>query len=656
VRLLPGVGFRQDEAGSYGCDIAFGPQASQEQVYTAAVGPICDVVMRGYNGAIIAYGQTGSGKTHTMIGDMQGPMQGITPRAVEKIFAALAKTEEWRVEVSVLEIYNERVRDLLATNPTPTLVDIHEQLRRDNGTQSFGCPDATLRQVKGVEESLAALQDGIKRRETARTDMNHSSSRSHLIFSLYVAQRDNEMGAVVKGKLLLVDLAGSERLKRSMASTYTDMIASSGPAHTPPVPGHENRPRAAARTPSPRSPWEQRREACEINKSLSQLALVINRLTSTAPGTVQQVPYRDSCLTRLLADCFGGNAKTCLIITCSPELQDREETRCSLEFGKRAKLVKNQPEINVEVLRQEHIDTAVFRALVAKEVGDLQEEIDQATAELAASEKQRAQAELSKSDLEAKLKAMSQELAELKEAHADLHRRFADAVTSAGSERELLERQAESTRHNNHSLHRQLQEFRAQHKELLEKQSSQEEQLRSLEQEKNDLRQSLAKQVAEVVNLRTREAEMQQTIEAAAFEKAKMYESLDDVTNSRDKDAVELSQLRQLCEQLKESLEEKRAEASRLGREKAALQVQLDQDRSRHTQELAIASSRMEAERLAIQQQWHEAAAEAWNLLQSKAPGMSSGGTLSTGFSTTSTIATADGCDTPSAVATPEAN
>merc|ERR1719171_3116818 len=122
---------------------------------------------------------------------------------------------------------------------------------------------------------------------------------------------------------------------------------------------------------TPRTPRDQRREAGEINKSLSQLALVIQRLTGPTATSVQYVPYRDSMLTRLLAESFGGNSKTCLIITCSCASKDREETRCSLEFGKRAKLVKNAAEINLEVT---HEVTPVMQAFVQKELADLHRE------------------------------------------------------------------------------------------------------------------------------------------------------------------------------------------------------------------------------------------------------------------------------------------
>merc|ERR1719171_2683191 len=124
---------------------------------------------------------------------------------------------------------------------------------------------------------------------------------------------------------------------------------------------------------TPRTPRDQRREAGEINKSLSQLALVIQRLTGPTATSVQYVPYRDSMLTRLLAESFGGNSKTCLIITCSCASKDREETRCSLEFGKRAKLVKNTAEINLEVA---HESKYVMRALVAKQFAEMQRETE----------------------------------------------------------------------------------------------------------------------------------------------------------------------------------------------------------------------------------------------------------------------------------------
>jgi hypothetical protein len=140
-----------------------------------------------------------------------------------------------------------------------------------------------------------------------------------------------------------------------MASEYNGGVASSSPALN-----------AAC---SQRSPGDQRREAGEINKSLSQLALVIQRLNGS--GSSNLIPYRDSMLTRLLADSFGGSSKTCLIITCSSRSIDKDETRCTLEFGKRAKLVKNKAKINLEI---EQEVTPVMQALIQKELDELRPE------------------------------------------------------------------------------------------------------------------------------------------------------------------------------------------------------------------------------------------------------------------------------------------
>ncbi|CAK0851885.1 unnamed protein product, partial [Prorocentrum cordatum] len=199
----------------YWCDQAFGQEATQEEVYGVAVAPVCASVLRGYNGAVLAYGQTGSGKTHTIIGDAQ--RRGAIPRAVSAIFEALRARQHWSVDVCMLEIYNERTRDLLAPGQDVCQVDVHE-VQDPAGASSFRCPGATRRAARSAEEALASLGEGLGRRETARTDMNHNSSRSHLIFTLDVTQVDEALGATLRGRLHLVDLAGSERLKRSMAS------------------------------------------------------------------------------------------------------------------------------------------------------------------------------------------------------------------------------------------------------------------------------------------------------------------------------------------------------------------------------------------------------------------------------------------------------
>ena len=197
-------------------------------------------------------------------------------------------------------------------------------------------------------------------------------------------------------KTTLTDFPGSERLKRSMASVDKG---------------------SALRGRSPngqRSSQELQKEACEINKSLSQLALVIQRLTA---GTASYVPYRDSVLTRLLAESFGGSSKTCLIITCSSAAENREETRCSLEFGKRAKLVRNRAEINLEV--SDEISPFV-RAFIAKEVKQLRQDRDTLETERDALLAEKASRQPSESGSSAaQLKQLEDDLEEMKKSLAD---------------------------------------------------------------------------------------------------------------------------------------------------------------------------------------------------------------------------------------------
>eukprot|EP00931_Biecheleriopsis_adriatica_P072108 TRINITY_DN4614_c0_g1_i1.p1 TRINITY_DN4614_c0_g1~~TRINITY_DN4614_c0_g1_i1.p1 ORF type:complete len:811 (-),score=166.73 TRINITY_DN4614_c0_g1_i1:1016-3448(-) len=454
VRLRQ-TGGRYDLLGEaqYHFDQVFHEDTPQDEVFIEAVAPICEAVIGGYNGAVIAYGQTGSGKTHTVVGNSR--FRGIAPRAIHRIFEALSKRPLWSVEVSVLEIYNERVRDLL--NPgNGSHVEVHE-VKSDHEGTSFRCPDATRRQAYSPEEALAALTEGMKRRETARTDMNHNSSRSHLIFTLASTQRDPELGATLRGRLHLVDLAGSERLKRSMSTDFHSPRGSG-------VGARGSRPSLHTRTPR-----DQRREAGEINKSLSQLALVIQRLTNQTTSAVQLVPYRDSMLTRLLAESFGGSSKTCLIITTSVQAADREETRCSLEFGKRAKLVRNRAEINLEVAHQ---PSAVMEAMLAKKMEEMQHtqeelmrERDILLAERAESEGrlQAAEAKVKEAvaDILSQQNARLSEVAQLEEQKQESLRRWLGAVSQSVELQEAAAAEVRQLQRERELLYQQLTEATA---------------------------------------------------------------------------------------------------------------------------------------------------------------------------------------------------
>jgi hypothetical protein len=297
---------------NYTFDNCWGTNSTQKQVYEGAAKPIVDSVLQGYNGAIIAYGQTGSGKTHTMMGpngnaDVDEEEQGLCPRSVCDIFKYMEQADEgmeFSVVVSFVEIYQEKVRDLLDVSKDDLKLGEHGV----HGTSVY-VKDVTAFAVLSEEEVFDIMRQGAANRAVAATGMNAGSSRSHSIFSITVTQEDTTTHNKLSGKLMLVDLAGSEQVSKTGVS------------------------------------GQQLEELKRINRSLSALGQVINSLTD---GKSTHVPYRDSKLTRLLQDCLGGNSKTSLVILCSPSSYNEMETLSTLRFGKRAKSIKNQPLVNLE--------------------------------------------------------------------------------------------------------------------------------------------------------------------------------------------------------------------------------------------------------------------------------------------------------------------
>ncbi len=267
--------------------------------------------MNGYNGTVFAYGQTGAGKSYTMMGEMDDSIKkGIIPRIMEQIFDAImvhgSANIEYTVGISYLEIYMERIRDLL--NPVMDNLPIHEGPK---GPYVKGLREIY---VSGVGEVYTAMHLGQRSRVTASTNMNLESSRSHSIFLVTINQKDVNTGSQKSGMLYLVDLAGSEKVGKTGASGQT------------------------------------LEEAKKINKSLSALGMVINSLTD---GKSTHIPYRDSKLTRILQESLGGNSRTTLIINCSPSSYNDAETVGTLRFGMRAKTIKNKAKINAELSPQE---------------------------------------------------------------------------------------------------------------------------------------------------------------------------------------------------------------------------------------------------------------------------------------------------------------
>lgn len=270
--------------------------------------PVVKGVMDGYNGTIFAYGQTGSGKSFTMEGVRKDPdLQGIIPRMFDNLFERISEADpdiEFNIKCSYLEIYMEKIKDLL--NPKQTNLQV-----KDDKTRGLYVQDATEVYVSSTDEMMDVMNAGSQNRVVAATRMNATSSRSHSIFLVTVHQKNVKTDASKLGKLYCCDLAGSEKVEKTEAAGQT------------------------------------LEEAKMINKSLSALGNVINALTESKSKN-SFIPYRDSKLTRILQESLGGNSQTCLVITCSLSAYNDRETLSTLRFGNRAKSIKNQVKCNAQ--------------------------------------------------------------------------------------------------------------------------------------------------------------------------------------------------------------------------------------------------------------------------------------------------------------------
>jgi kinesin family protein 1 len=287
--------------------------AGQDNLFKDLGSPLLDNAFQGYNNCIFAYGQTGSGKSYSMMG--YGEDAGVIPKICRNMFERIKAIQEDKnltctVEVSYLEIYNERVRDLL--NPT---TKGNLKVREHPSTGPY-VEDLAKLVVGSFPEIENLMDEGNKARTVAATNMNETSSRSHAVFTLILTQKrhdvETNMDTEKVAKISLVDLAGSERATSTGAT--------------------------GARL----------KEGAEINRSLSTLGRVIAALADLSTGKKKnaQVPYRDSVLTWLLKDSLGGNSLTAMIAAISPADINFEETLSTLRYADSAKRIKNHAVIN----------------------------------------------------------------------------------------------------------------------------------------------------------------------------------------------------------------------------------------------------------------------------------------------------------------------
>ncbi|APA11460.1 hypothetical protein sscle_08g062300 [Sclerotinia sclerotiorum 1980 UF-70] len=291
--------------------------AGQDNLHTDLGKPLLDNAFQGYNNCIFAYGQTGSGKSYSMMG--YGKDAGVIPKICQDMFERIGELQKDKnlkctVEVSYLEIYNERVRDLLNPSTKGNL-----KVREHPSTGPY-VEDLAKLVVSSFQEIENLMDEGNKARTVAATNMNETSSRSHAVFTLTLTQKrldvETKMAMEKVAKISLVDLAGSERANSTGAT--------------------------GARL----------KEGAEINRSLSTLGRVIAALADLSEGKKKkvgkgnQVPYRDSVLTWLLKDSLGGNSMTAMIAAISPADINFDETLSTLRYADSAKRIKNHAVVN----------------------------------------------------------------------------------------------------------------------------------------------------------------------------------------------------------------------------------------------------------------------------------------------------------------------
>ncbi|KAG6579969.1 kinesin-like protein KIF6 [Phytophthora cinnamomi] len=309
-------------------DSVIGMEAKQEEVFDRVGRPCVESALNGFNSTVFAYGQTGSGKTFTITGGAERyEDRGLIPRALSLIFERMRNTNQEQIiaQISYLEIYNNQGYDLLDPNheSTKSLEDLPRVAMLEDEDGNCHLRNLSMHPVTTEEDALNLLFLGDTNRAVSETAMNLASSRSHCIFTVSLETRRVGSEVVLRSKLHLVDLAGSERAHKTGAK------------------------------------GQLLREAAYINTSLHYLEMVIVALHEKNTKGRTHIPYRNSMMTSVLRDSLGGNCKTVMVATVSPEKDQTD----------RVARVKNDARLNEEV------DPAVIIRQLKARVASLEEEL-----------------------------------------------------------------------------------------------------------------------------------------------------------------------------------------------------------------------------------------------------------------------------------------
>ncbi|XVE50764.1 hypothetical protein DITRI_Ditri01bG0189500 [Diplodiscus trichospermus] len=302
-------------------DSVLDSNSNQEDVFQLIGVPLVKNALAGYNTSILSYGQTGSGKTYTMWGPPSAMVedssprshQGIVPRIFQMLFSAIQREQEdpdgkqinYQCRCSFLEIYNEQIGDLL--DPTQRNLEI-----KDDSKNGFYVENLTEEYVSSYEDVTQILIKGLSSRKVGATTVNSKSSRSHVVFTFIIESWCKGVSSKCFSssktcRISLIDLAGLDRNK----------LDDVGKQHV--------------------------QEGKNVKKSLSQLGYLVNTLAKETQPEKSEDAYEGSCLTRILRESLGGNAKLTVICNISADNRNSSEILSTLRFGQRIKSVRNEP-------------------------------------------------------------------------------------------------------------------------------------------------------------------------------------------------------------------------------------------------------------------------------------------------------------------------
>ncbi|ESW14365.1 hypothetical protein PHAVU_008G274700 [Phaseolus vulgaris] len=337
-------------------DSVFDSNTNQEDIFQSVGVPLVKNALDGYNTSILSYGQSGSGKTYTMWGPPSAMFEepspqshkGIVPRIFQMLFTELDREEQasdekqfnYQCRCSFLEIYNEQIGDLL--DPTQRNLEM-----KDDSKNALYIENLTEEYVTSYDDVMQILIKGLSSRKVGATSLNSKSSRSHIILTFVIESwckglSSNGFSSSKSSRISLIDLAGQDRNKVEDAGKQCQ------------------------------------KESKNVKKSLSQLGHLVDVLTKETLSEKAEVSNRNSCLTRLLQESLGGNAKLSLICSISPDNKNNGETLRTLRFGQRVRTIRNEPVINE--IKEDDVND------LSDQIRQLKEELIRAKAEVRCSD------------------------------------------------------------------------------------------------------------------------------------------------------------------------------------------------------------------------------------------------------------------------------